>query len=203
MDDEIRDPAHAFDEKAGLVYRFRPRMMGPDFELRLGPDMLEWKSGHRGGRIAYPMIARLRLAFRPSGLSTRRYVAELWLRGGGRIAFYSSSPRAVVDVVEHAAEYRAFVIELVRRIGAAGAGCRFEAGLPAWRWWPLAVLGAVTFCAIVYVGLRALFAGEFGIAAVIAGFGALFLWQVGVLIVRNRPGVFRAGAIPDDVLPKG
>lgn len=197
MDEKIEhSPADA------LVYSFRASMIGSALELRLAPDFLDWSMGNRSGRIAYPMIARLRLGYRPSGLSTRRYVAELWPRGGARLAIYSTSPRNLFDVDDHAADYCAFVRELSRRIAAARTDCRFETGYPAWRWWPMAAIGAVTLGAIVYVGIQAILAKELAAAAVIAGFGALFFWQVATVILRNRPGNYAPDAIPENVLPK-
>ena len=185
-----------------FAYSFRPNMIGSALELRLTPDSLAWTMGSGSGRIAYPMIARLRLGYRPSGISTRRYVAELWPRGGSRLVIYSTSPRNIFDIEDHGADYRAFVRELSRRIAAARADCRFETGYPAWRWWPMAAIGSVTLCAIVYVGVQAVVAKELATAAVIAAFGALFFWQVAMVILRNRPGSYAPDAIPENVLPK-
>ena len=184
------------------VYRFRPSMIGSALELRLTPDFLVWTMGNSSGRIAYPMIVRMRLGYRPSGFSTRRYVAELWPRGGTRIAIYSTSPRNIFDIEDHGADYRAFVRELSRRIAAARADCCFETGYPAWRWWPMAAIGAVTLGAVVYVGVQAVVAKERAAAAMIAAFGALFFWQIAMVILRNRPGNFAPDAIPENVLPK-
>jgi hypothetical protein len=109
-------------------------------------------------------------------------------------------------MVEHErldARYRAFVTELCRRTGAAGGQTVFQTGSPAILYW----IGVVVFvgASLALAGLivRALQTGAWGGAAFIAAFLGLFLWQAGAFFRRNRPGLFRADAVPDSVLPRG
>jgi hypothetical protein len=183
------------------TYCYRPRMIGGEFVLTLSPDALEWAAGARSGRIPYRDVARLRLAFQPSNLMTKRCVAEIWPRGGSRLLAASTSVRSLFDSVDHGPEFRAFVTELVRRVGEAGATPRLEAGMAAWRWWPMAILAVFALGAALLLALRALFTGEATLGLAILGVGALFGWQVGSLVVRNRPQTFSPGAIPPGVLP--
>ena len=74
----------------------------------------------------------------------------------------------------------------------------------------LLLLGGVTW---IYAGvqlslvgflvlfLRALVTGEFAGAAFFVGFAALFIWQVGGFIRRNRPVVYAFDRIPEELLP--
>jgi hypothetical protein len=57
--------------------------------------------------------------------------------------------------------------------------------------------------ALAALTARALQIGATAGAAVVGGFLALFLWQVGTFFRRNRPGTYRADAIPAEVLPNG
>jgi hypothetical protein len=49
--------------------------------------------------------------------------------------------------------------------------------------------------------VRALAIGEFAGAAFLVGFAALFGWQVGGFIRRNRPVTYTFGQIPETLLP--
>jgi hypothetical protein len=59
---------------------------------------------------------------------------------------------------------------------------------------------------VVSLALAATFAhtlrvANYGTAAVIAAFLAVFLWQVGKFFRRNRPGVYRVDDPPADLMP--
>ena len=51
------------------------------------------------------------------------------------------------------------------------------------------------------LGLRALLTGETVFGLAVLGLSALFGWQMGSLIARNRPRTFSPDAIPPSVLP--
>jgi hypothetical protein len=184
-----------------MTYRYRPRMMGAEFVFRLEPDALAWDLGRRNGRIAYRDIARLRLGYRPANLAGSRFIAEIWSRAGAKLEIASITQRSLFDFQNLAAEYRAFVVELARRIAVSGVTCRFDAGFPPWRWWPALFVAALTLAAALYVALLTLIAGEVTAGAVIALFALVFLWQIGSMIVRNRPRIYDPNFVPGDVLP--
>jgi hypothetical protein len=183
------------------VYRYRPRMMGGDVVLALAPDALEWGSGMRTGRLAYGDIKRVRLAFQPSNLMTRRCVCEIWPKSGGKLTVSSSSARSLLDSTDHGPEFRAFVTTLVRKVGEAGGAARLEAGMAAWRWWPMMTVTVVLLAGAFVLGLRALYTGETVFGVAVLGFCALLGWQMGNLIARNRPQIFSPDAVPRGVLP--
>jgi hypothetical protein len=185
-----------------MSYRYRPRMMGAEFAFRLEPHALAWELGQRSGRLAYRDIARLRLGFRPANLAGSRFIAEIWSREGMKFEIASITQRSLFDYQNLAVEYRAFVVELARRIAASGGACRCEAGFPPWRWWPALFVAAATLVAAVYVSLRALIAGDVVNGAAIAAIGLFFVWQIGGMIVRNRPRLCDLQSIPTMVLPK-
>jgi hypothetical protein len=194
--------ARAIDPAAGeITYRYRPRMVGAEFVFRLEADALAWDAGRRNGRLAYRDVARLRLGYRPANLAASRFIAEIWSRQGAKLEITSITQRSLFDYQSLAAEYRAFVIELARRVGASGGGCRFDAGFPPWRWWPALFVGVATLAAAFYVFMRALMTGEIALGVIIAAFGFLFLWQMGSMIMRNRPRSYDPNSIPGDVLP--
>lgn len=184
-----------------FVYSYRPRAVGAAFAFHLGEHSLEWNMGGAVGHAAYPMIYRVRIGYRPSNLGNRRFIAEIWSRNGPRVEISSASYRSVVMMDDQGKDFRAFIGELHRRIAASGGNCRFEAGFAAWRWWPMMAVAAVTSVALVYVAANTFLNGDFTAGLLIAGFMALFGWQMWPLVMRNRPREYDPNDIPVDVLP--
>jgi hypothetical protein len=63
------------------------------------------------------------------------------------------------------------------------------------------VLVGLVGVAILGLLIRALFTGEFAGALFLVGFTALFAWQIGGFMRRNRPRGYTLDALPEDVLP--
>jgi hypothetical protein len=188
-------------EDEGLVYHYRPRMIGSGFSFRLGAHSLEWNMSGLPGQVPYPMIAMVRLGFRPSNFGNRRFIAEVWPGKGAKLEIASASYKSMVSMEDLGPEYRAFITELHRRIAASGSNCCFEAGFAAWRWWPMVGVAVATAIALVYVGATTLLRGDTGAGLLVAGFMGLFAWQMWPLISRNRPMRYDPRQIPDQVLP--
>ena len=97
--------------------------------------------------------------------------------------------------------YRAFITGLHRRMAAAGSRATLTGGLSV----PLyaAAIVMVGLLAIAMVGLlvRALAVGEWAGVLFLIGFAALFVWQIGGFIRRNRPIVYRFDHLPAALLP--
>jgi hypothetical protein len=184
------------------VYAFKPRMLAAEVAFRLGPDSLEWFVGGRPGRVAYPMIGRIRLGFRLTNFMGRRYTAEIFPRSGGRMDISSYSARGIVDNANQGAAYRAFISELHRRIAKAHGECRFEAGMAAWRFWPSAAVTVAMAAGLVYVLWRGILSDQIVTGLLVLVVGVIFLWQMGKTVLANRPRSYSPDAIPEDVLPK-
>ena len=103
----------------------------------------------------------------------------------------------------HDAEYVAFIAELHRRMAAAGSTASFEAGSAPVIYWVGAVVFAGLCLALAALAVRALQADAFAAAAIVGGFLALSLWQVGTFFRRNRPATYRPDALPEQVMPQG
>ncbi len=188
-------------EGQALEYAYRPRMVGAGFWFRLGPHSLEWNLGGYPGQTPYPMIAMVRLGFRPSNFGNRRFIAEIWPQKGAKLEIASASDKSVVSMEDQGREYRAFIMELHRRIAESRGNCRFEAGFAAWRWWPMVAVTVTTTIALIYVLATTLPTGDLGAAALIFGFMLLFGWQMWPLVYRNRPERYAPDSIPERVLP--
>jgi lipopolysaccharide export LptBFGC system permease protein LptF len=188
------------DDAPQFIYR--PSLIGMPLELRLAPDALEWRAGRRDGRVPYGQIRRVRLSFRPVTLNNYRFLTELWPADGPKLQFASSSAKSLFEQQQFNEPYRDFVVELHRRMAAAGAATSFVAGSPPLIYWPAVALFAAVMLALLILALRALGSGAYGAAGFIALFFAIFLWHGGSFLQRNRPGHYRPEAVPEHVLPR-
>src|SRR5258708_1653681 len=160
-------------------YAFRSSLMGAGFELRLAIDAWEWRGGGQAGRVPYDRIRRIRLSFRPMTMQNYRFVTEVWPENGPKLQIASTSWKSLVEHQRLDAEYRAFVSELSRRIGAAGRNTAFDTGSPAFLYWPGVVIFTGAALALAALAVRALQQQAWGGAAFVAAFCALFLYQAG------------------------
>ena len=189
-------------EEPQFFYSFRPRLMAPSHDFQLSKESLDWQIGPRTGRVAYPMIRRIRLGYKPTNMAAARFIAEIWPINAGKLSLSSVTARSIIDIAPQNKEYSGFLRELHRRIAAAKGDCVFEAGFPSWRWWPAFGVALAAFAGVAYVVLQTLAGGQYLFAGIAAFIGAWFLWQIWHIVMRNRPRRYTADAIPDDVLPK-
>ena len=99
------------------------------------------------------------------------------------------------------AEYNAFIAELHRHLTPFGAAIRFQSGSPLILYWIGAVVIAALCVAAGTLILRSLQAEAWSGALFIAGIMAVFLWQTGGFLRRNKPGTYRPEALPPQALP--
>jgi hypothetical protein len=184
-----------------FFYSYKPKMMGPSLDVQLSKDALDWQIGPRTGRIAYPMIRHIRLGYKPTNMAGARFIAEIWPINETKLSLSSVSARSLLDIAPQNNEYVSFLRELHRRVAAAKGECVYEAGIPAWRWWPSMIVGMLALAAVFYIVIQAVFSGQHLVAGGIAVIGAWFLWQIWNIVIRNRPRRYPPDAIPADVLP--
>jgi hypothetical protein len=186
------DPAYSY--KAGLI--------GAPWELRLRPEGLRWQVASISGVVRYQSVRRVRLSFRPATLQQHRFLTEIWSDDAPKLKILSTSWRSLTDQGRQDHAYRAFVMELHRRLHHVGTRAEFLAGAPYF----IYGLGIVVFAAVAlaFVGVivRTLELREWTGAAIIGGLFALFAWQLGNYFVRNRPQTYRPDAVPEQVLPR-
>jgi hypothetical protein len=185
-----------------LSYAYKSSMLGAPNEFRLTADALEWRRGAFAGRTPYDRIRRIRLSFRPMTMQNHRFLAEIWPEGGPKLQIGSTTWKSLVEHQRLDADYRAFVLELNRRIGAAGGQTLFQNGSPALMYWPGIAVFVVAGLVIAALTVRALQTQAWSGAAFVAAFFALFMWQAGGFFLRNKPGTYSPDAVPPQVLPK-
>ena len=190
------------EEPAGRSYVFRPSLMGSEHRFTLEPDGLAFRIGRHSGRAAYGVIRRLRLSFRPVALASDRYLTEIWADGWPKLRIASTSWRGFSDQAAQTRDYADFVRELHRRVAASGGTPLCTKGSHPVLYWMgvgLFILVALAMAALI---VRALQQGALAGALFVAAFFALFLWNMGGFLRKNRPSVYPVATPPDDLLPR-
>jgi hypothetical protein len=185
-----------------LDYAYRPSLLGAPTEFRLTGAAIDWRSGGRSGHVPLRDVRLLRMSFKPASMQPYRFVTELWAEGTPRLEIASSSWKSIVEQERLDQRYVAFITELHRRIGQAGAPARFVRGKHPLLFWPGLVFFFLLALAMAAVVARALQTHSIGVAVFIAALVALMLWQGGNFFRRNKPGAYRPDALPPELLPK-
>ena len=146
-------------------------------------------------------IKAIRLSYRPASMQSWRFRADIENANGQDIKVFSTTWHSISQMARQDDEYRAFIVELHRRLQQANSSVRLTAGLNP-------VLYALGLVAMALIGfsiaglfVRALVTAEFAGALFLVGFAAWFTWQIGGFMRRNQPRIYTFDALPKDVLP--
>jgi hypothetical protein len=182
-------------------YAYKASLIGSAHQFELTDAGLSWRIAGRSGVWAYADIAAIRLSYRPVSMQSRRFRADIDKAGGGRIAILSTSWQTAALMAPQDHGYRAFMVELHRRLREAGSKASLIGGVGFRS--DAAALALLTLLAIAMAALllRALFIGEFVGALFLVGFAALFSWQIGGFVKRNRPRSYDFDHLPEALLP--
>jgi hypothetical protein len=187
---------------AGPVYVYKPSLMGAMWGFEIKPAGLAWEFGRHSGVVPYERIERVRLSFRPMTMQSYRFVTEVWAPEAPKLTIVSATWRSMVEQGRQDDEYNAFVRELHRRIAAANGRARFDAGMnPVLFWFGIAIFVCAAL-GLAALAVRAMQVGEWAGAGLVGGFFALFAWQIGTFLRRNRPLGYRPDALPAEVMPR-
>lgn len=184
----------------GMAYAYRASLIGAAHRYVLTDEGLLWRTGRRHGVWPYADIVSVRLSYRPMGMQHRRYRADLRDVGGRRITIFSTSKQTAA-LMQPQSGYSTFIVNLHRRLAAVDSTARLRAGLGRGIYNSIMALLACVALAMAALLLRALFVGEFAGALFVVGFGALFGWQIGGFLRRNRPRRYTFDDVPKELLP--
>jgi hypothetical protein len=195
------EPAISGEGAPATRYAYKASLIGSAHQFELTDTGLSWNISGRSGVWAYTDIDTIRLSYRPSSMQARRFRADINRKGGGRIAVLSTTWQTVSLMAPQDQGYRAFIGELHRRMAAAGSKAVLICGIGPVTY--AAALAIVMFLAIPMAGLlvRAVLIAEWYGALFLAGFAALFIWQIGGFIRRNRPRSYHFDELPETLLP--
>jgi uncharacterized membrane protein YphA (DoxX/SURF4 family) len=184
-----------------LGYAYKASLIGAAHRFELTDDGLSWRIAGKSGVWPYAGISAIRLSYRPVSMQSRRFRADIENADGGRIAILSTSWQTAALMAPQDRDYRAFITRLHARMGEAGSKAALAGGLKPRVY--AAALIFLTLVAIAIAGLfvRAIATGEFAGALFLVGFAALFAWQIGGFVLRNKPRNYAFDDLPAALLP--
>jgi hypothetical protein len=182
-------------------YAYKASLVGAAHQFELTEQGLSWRVAGRSGVWPYADIATIRLSYRPVSMQSRRFRADIEKADGARIAILSTSWQTAALMAAQDQDYRAFITQLHARMARAGSRALLVGGLKP-RVHAAAII-CVTLVAAAMAGLflRSIATGEWAGALFLVGFAALFAWQVGGFVTRNRPLAYTFDRLPKALLP--
>jgi hypothetical protein len=182
-------------------YAYKASLVGAAHQFELTEQGLSWRIAGRSGVWPYADISTIRLSYRPVSMQPRRFRADIEKADGARIAILSTSWQTAALMAAQDQDYRAFITQLHARMARAGSRALLVGGLKP-RVHAAAII-CVTLVAAAMAGLflRSIATGEWAGALFLVGFAALFAWQVGGFVTRNRPLAYTFDRLPKALLP--
>jgi hypothetical protein len=186
---------------AGIRYAYKASLIGSAHRFELTDDGLSWHIGSKSGVWPYAGITAVRLSYRPVSMQSRRFRADIESAGQGHIVLLSTSWQTAALMAPQDQDYRVFITELHARMKAAGSNAALVGGLRPRIYAAAIVLLALLSIAMTGLLVRAIATGEFAGILFLLGFAALFSWQVGGFVRRNRPLAYTFDDLPAALLP--
>jgi hypothetical protein len=186
---------------SGARYAYKASLIGAAHRFELTDEGLSWQIAGRSGVWPYAGISAIRLSYRPVSMQSRRFRADIESAAHGRIAILSTSWQTAALMAPQDHDYRAFITQLHARMKQTASNATLTGGLRP-RIYVLAVV-LLILVAIAMAGLfiRAVAVGEWAGVLFLVGFAALFAWQIGGFVSRNRPRAYTFDRLPEALLP--
>lgn len=195
-----RQPAASMATGDGTHYIFKSSLAGGAKQLTLTDAGLTVQVT-RPQLWPLDSIASIRLSYRPASMQAWRFRADIATLSGQSIKVFSTTWHSISQMARQDDDYRAFIVELHRRLEKANSSVSLTAGINPVLYMAGLVVMALIGLAIAGLFVRALFTAEFAGALFLVGFAVWFVWQIGGFMRRNRPRSYTFDALPKDVLP--
>jgi hypothetical protein len=189
------------EEAPATKYAYKASLIGAAHRFELTGEDLSWHVAGKSGVWRYADIAKIRLSYRPVSMQSRRFRADIENTNRQQITMLSTTWQTVALMAPQDRDYRAFIMELHRRMREAGSHAALIGGVRPWAHSAGIVLLALVAVSIAGLLVRALATGEFAGALFLIGFAALFGWQIGGFVRRNRPRTYTFDHLPEALLP--
>jgi hypothetical protein len=191
---------------SGIRYAYKASLIGAAHRFELTDEGLSWHVGSRSGVWPYAWISAIRLSYRPVSMQSRRFRADIESAGPestnlGRIAILSTTWQTAALMAPQDHDYRAFIIALHARMKEAASNAMLTGGLRRPIYVAAVVLLALVAIAMAGLLIRAIATGEWAGVLFLVGFAALFAWQIGGFVNRNRPRAYTFDDLPKALLP--
>ena len=182
-------------------YAYKASLIGAAHQFELTDEGLSWQAGSKSGVWPYADIAAIRLSYRPVSMQSRRFRADIESANSQRIVILSTSWQTVALMAPQDRDYRAFITQLHARMKQAGGKPVLIGGIGPKTYAAGIVLLALVAIAIAGLLVRAIATGEWAGGLFLVGFAALFTWQIGGFVLRNRPQAYTFDHLPEALLP--
>jgi hypothetical protein len=189
------------NEVPTIRYAYRASLIGAAHRFELTEEGLSWQLHRRTAVWAYEDIAAIRLSYRPVSMQAHRFRADIRHIDGKRFPILSTSWQTAALMAPQDRDYRAFIAPLHERMARAGSRAELTGGLGRKTYAAALVLLALVGLMMFGLFVRALSIGAWGGVLFLIGFAALFGWQVGGFVRRNRPVTYSFDHIPETLLP--
>jgi hypothetical protein len=188
-------------DASAVSYAFKASLIGTAHRFELTEAGLSWRLAGRSGTWPYTDISAIRLSFRPVWMQAHRFRADISHKSGARFAIVSTSWQTAALMAPQDNGYRDFLVALHRRMAASGGTAELTGGLGRITYAAALSLVAVVGTMLLGLFIRALVIGEYAGAWFFLGFAALFGWQIGGFVRRNRPTHYSFENLPAELLP--
>jgi len=186
---------------SGARYAYKASLIGAAHRFELTDEGLSWQIGGRSGVWPYAGISAIRLSYRPVSMQSRRFRADIESAAHGRIAILSTSWQTAALMAPQDHDYRAFIVQLHARMKQSASNATLKGGLRPRIYVMAVVLLVLVAIAMAGLFIRAIAVGEWAGVLFLVGFAALFAWQIGGFVSRNRPRAYTFDDLPDALLP--
>ena len=189
-------------ERAPIVrYAYKASLIGAAHRFELADEGMTWLIAGKSGLWPYADICAIRLSYRPVSMQSRRFRADIDHVSGGRIAVLSTTWQTAALMAPQDHDYRVFIAQLHERMEKAGSRAALIGGLR-----PRIFAAAIVFLTLVAIAIsgllvRAIATGEFAGVLFLLGFAALFAWQIGGFVRRNKHQAYTFDRLPEALLP--
>jgi hypothetical protein len=186
---------------SGARYAYKASLIGAAHRFELTDQGLAWHIGGKSGVWPYAEISSIRLSYRPVSMQSHRFRADIERADGQRIVIFSTSRQTIALMAPQDQDYRAFITQLHERMAKAASNAALIAGIGPKTYAAGIALLVLVGISIVGLLVRALGTGEWAGALFLVGFAALFGWQIGGFVRRNRPRRYTFDTLPPELLP--
>jgi hypothetical protein len=182
-------------------YAYRASLIGAAHQFELTDAGLSWRVSGKSDVWPYAGIASIRLSFRPVSMQAHRFRADIENSGGARLVMLSTTWQTAALMAPQDNDYRAFIVQLHARMAAAASKASLIGGLTPRIYGAALILLTLVALAMSGLLIRAVAVGEWAGVLFLLGFAALFAWQIGGFIRRNRPRAYMFDDLPEALLP--
>jgi hypothetical protein len=182
-------------------YAYRASLIGAAHQFELTDVGLSWRVSGKSDVWPYAGIASIRLSYRPVSMQAHRFRADIENTGGARIVMLSTTWQTAALMAPQDNDYRAFIVQLHARMAEAASRASLIGGLSPRTYGAALVLLTLVSLAMAGLLVRAIAVGEWAGILFLLGFAALFAWQIGGFVRRNRPRAYTFDHLPKALLP--